>query len=202
MDEQYLIQEARKGDLEAFNRLVLAHQDRLYHQAYRMLGDKDQAADVTQDAFIAAYQHLKDLRGSSLLAWLLKIVTNRCYDELRRQQRRPTSPLEPQNEDDEEIESPIWLIDPHETPEAQLERSELNHAIQHCLARLSIDYRTTLILVDIQGLDYTEAAEVLGCALGTIKSRLARARLNIQQCLQSFAELLPSIFRLNKEGIT
>ena len=202
MDEQYLIQEARKGDLEAFNRLVLAHQDRLYHQAYRMLGDKDQAADVTQDAFIAAYQHLKDFRDGSLLAWLLRIVTNRCYDELRRQQRRPTSPLEPQNEDDEEIESPIWLTDPHETAEAQLERSELNHAIQHCLARLSIDYRTTLILVDIQGLDYTEAAEVLGCALGTIKSRLARARLNIQQCLQSFAELLPSIFRLNKEGIT
>jgi RNA polymerase sigma-70 factor (ECF subfamily) len=201
MDEQSLIQDALNGDLDAFNRLVLSYQDRLYHQAYRMLGDSHSAADATQDAFILAFKNLRTYHGGSFRAWLLRIVTNVCYDELRRYQRQPITSLEPVGDDDQEMESPHWLVDPGETPEETIERTELGHAIQHCLNRLNPEFRSVLVLVDIQGLDYQEASTALSCAIGTIKSRLARARLSVRDCLQAVPELLPSIFRLGSEGI-
>ena len=95
MDEPALIQSALDGDLDAFNRLVLAYQDMVYNQAYRMLGESQTAQDATQDAFIAAYRKLHTYRGGSFRAWLLRIVTNLCYDELRRRKRRPVTPLRP-----------------------------------------------------------------------------------------------------------
>jgi RNA polymerase sigma-70 factor (ECF subfamily) len=196
MDENTLIQEARRGDLNAFNRLVMAYQDLVYNQAYRLIGEPDGAADAAQDAFISAYRNLDGYRGGSFKAWLLRIVTNACYDELRRRKRRPTTPLEPLDEDDEEIESPRWLADPSETPEQTAERAELNQAIQHCLNNLPDEFRAVVVLVDIQGMDYTEAAAVAGAPLGTIKSRLARARLRLRDCLQGAQELLPAAFRL------
>ena len=104
MDEASLIQAARQGDLDAFNRLVLAYQDRLYTQAYRLLGEAEAAEDATQEAFISAYRNIHTYRGGSFRGWLLRIVTNACYDELRRRKRRPTQPLEPLDEEDEEIE--------------------------------------------------------------------------------------------------
>ena len=99
MDEPALIHDAQHGDLEAFNRLVLAYQDALYNTALRILGDDSQAADATQEAFISAFRSLNSYRGGSFKAWLLRTVTNACYDELRRQKRRPTVPLEPANAD-------------------------------------------------------------------------------------------------------
>jgi len=106
MDEPALINDAKNGDLDAFNRLVLQYQDMLYNTAYRVIGDPVLAADATQDAFISAFRKLKSYRGGSFKAWLLRIVTNACYDELRRQKRRPTTPLEPLTENGEEMESP------------------------------------------------------------------------------------------------
>lgn len=111
MDEAQCIARALEGDLEAFNQLVLAYQDSAYNLAYRMLNDPDAAADVTQSAFIAAYRSLKTYRGGSFRAWVLRMVTNACYDELRRRKRRPTVALEPLNRDEEEIESPAWLME-------------------------------------------------------------------------------------------
>ncbi|MFM8322850.1 MAG: RNA polymerase sigma factor [Chloroflexota bacterium] len=101
MDEAGLIHDAQGGDLDAFNRLVLAYQDLVYTQAYRMMGEPAPAEDAAQDAFIAAYRKLDTYRGGSFKAWLLRIVTNICYDELRRRKRRPTTPLEPTDSDDE-----------------------------------------------------------------------------------------------------
>lgn len=196
MDEALLIQEAVRGDLDSFNRLVLNYQDLLFNQAYRMMGDSESAEDAVQDAFISAYQHLQYFRGGSFKAWLLRIVTNACYDDLRRRKRRPSQPLEPLDEDDEEIESPPWLADPGESPEERLERSQLNLAIQNCLNDLPPEFRSIVILVDIQGLDYLEAARSVNKPVGTIKSRLARARLRMRDCLQGFWELLPATFRL------
>jgi RNA polymerase sigma-70 factor (ECF subfamily) len=201
MDEQLLIQDALKNDLDAFNRLVLHYQDRLYHQAYRVLGDSHLAADATQDAFILAFKNLRSYHGGSFRAWLLRIVTNVCYDELRRYKRHPLTSLEPVGDDDQEIESPHWMVDPGETPEETMERNELGYAIQHCLNQLSPEFRSVLVLVDIQGLDYKEASTSLSCAIGTIKSRLARARLSVRDCLQDVPELLPSVFRLGSEGM-
>ena len=200
MDEIELIQYAQKGDLDAFNRLVLAYQDMVYNQAYRVIGEPDAAEDATQEAFISAYRKIHTYRGGSFKAWLLRIVTNACYDELRRRKRRPTSPLEPVDEFDEEIESPHWLADTGEAPEETALRTELSEAIQRCLNDLSHDFRTVVILVDIQGMDYSEAADIMGTPLGTIKSRLARARRGMRHCLQDFWELLPTAFRLENEA--
>lgn len=200
MDELALISDARKGDLDSFNRLVLAYQDLIYYQAYRLIGESDAAEDATQNAFISAYKNLKSFRGGSFKAWLLRIVTNACYDELRRKKRRPTTPLEPLNKEDERIESPQWLADPSESPEEFTERSELNRALQHCLDKLPLDFRTVIVLVDIQGLDYRDASEAIGKPLGTVKSRLARARLRMRDCLGGFGELLPPAYRLVGES--
>jgi RNA polymerase sigma-70 factor (ECF subfamily) len=200
MDEQLLIRSSRKGDLESFNRLVLAYQESLFNTALRILGDDELAADATQEAFISAFRNLSSYRGGSFKAWLMRTVTNACYDELRRQKRRPTTPLEPVTNDDDEIESPRWLADPNPTPEQVSEQAELEHAIQHCLDDLPIDYRSVVILADIQGLDYNEVASSLRKPLGTIKSRLARARLRLRECLQDFWELLPAAFRLESKG--
>jgi RNA polymerase sigma factor (sigma-70 family) len=199
MDEAALIEGARGGDLDSYNRLVLAYQDLVYNQAYRMVGSREVAEDATQDAFISAYRNLSSYRGGSFKAWLLRIVTNACYDEMRRQKRRPTTPLEPLDSDDEEVESPRWLADPAETPEEAAERAELNRALQHCLGDLPEEFRAVVILVDVQGLDYGEASQVIGKPLGTVKSRLARARLRLRDCLQGVWELLPAAFRLVEE---
>jgi len=199
MDELALIQEARNGDLNAFNRLVLAYQDMAYHLAMRMLSDPDQAEDVTQTAFLSAYRHLSSFRGGSFKAWVMRMVTNACYDELRRRQRHPSTPLEPLDDDDESIESPSWMADDGLSPEEQLEQKELDRAIQRCLQQLDEEFRAVVIFIDLQGMDYQEAAEILGKPLGTVKSRLARARLKLRDCLHRFWELLPPLLRLNTQ---
>ena len=196
MDEPGLIQAAKKGDLQAFNRLVLGYQDMVYNQAFRMMGETESAEDATQDAFILAFRHIRGFRGGSFKAWLLRIVTNVCYDELRRRKRRPTVALEPMDENEEEIESPHWLADPNESPEEASERREMSLALQQCLDQLPIEFRTVVVLVDVQGLDYEEAAQVIHKPLGTIKSRLARARSRMRDCLRGFWELLPAAIRL------
>jgi RNA polymerase sigma-70 factor (ECF subfamily) len=199
MDEPALIQTAQHGDLDSFNTLILHYQDMVFHTALRILGDEDQAADAAQEAFISAFRSISTFRGGSFKAWLMRTVTNACYDELRRQKRRPTTPLEPDTEDGEEMDSPRWLADPNMTPPQQSEADELEHAIQHCLDALPTEFRTVVVLADIQGMDYSEVAIASQVPLGTIKSRLARARLRLRECLRGFEELLPSSFRLEEE---
>lgn len=201
MDETKLVSDAIQGDLDAFNRLVLAYQDLGYNLAYRMLGDPALAEDATQDAFFSAYKHLNTFRGGSFKAWVMRMVTNTCYDELRRQHRRPTTPLEPLTDDEDEIESPSWLADGSDSPEDHAEKAELDRAIQHCLETLTPEFRSVVVLVDVQGMDYDEVATSANTPLGTIKSRLARARYKMRDCLQGFGELLPSLLRPEKESI-
>jgi RNA polymerase sigma-70 factor (ECF subfamily) len=199
MDEIALVQSAQNGDLDSFNTLILHYQDRVFNTALRILGDEDIAQDAAQEAFISAFRSISSFRGGSFKAWLLRTVTNACYDELRRQKRRPTIPLEPETNDGEEMDSPRWLADPNMTPAEQSEADELEHAIQHCLDMLPTDFRTVVVLADIQGMDYSEVAIAAHVPLGTIKSRLARARLRLRECLRGFEELLPSSFRLEEE---
>ncbi len=201
MDETSLIKDAQHGDLDAFNTLVLHYQDMVFNTALRIMGDEDQAADSTQEAFISAFRAIKSFRGGSFKAWLLRTVTNACYDELRRKKRRPSVPLEPETDDGETMETPRWLADPDMGPEEEFEKEELAHAIQHCLDNLPTDFRMVVVLADIQGLDYKDVSKAVRVPLGTIKSRLARARLRLRECLQNFWELLPASFRL-EEGQT
>ncbi len=201
MDEAALIAGAQRGDLTSFNRLVLTYQNLAFNLAYRMLGDEAQAEDATQTAFLSAYRSLASYRGGSFKAWVLRMVTNACYDELRRRQRHPTTPLEPETDEEEEMESPRWLADDGPSPEESVERAELEQAIQRCLEELPDDFRSVVVLVDVQGLDYEEVSVAVGKPLGTIKSRLARARQKLRGCLQGFWELLPAQFRLGGEAI-
>jgi RNA polymerase sigma-70 factor (ECF subfamily) len=197
MDEAGLIAAARLGDLDAFNHLVMVYQSLAYNLAVRMLNDLDAADDATQTAFLSAYRHLDTYRGGSFRAWVLRMVTNTCYDELRRLKRHPQQPLEPAGDDEnDEIESPYWMADESQaSPEMQIEQRDLENAIQHCLHDLPEDFRSVVVMVDVEGLDYDEVSQAVGKPLGTIKSRLSRARLRMRDCLQSFSELLPSVFR-------
>src|SRR4030095_11352727 len=106
MNEPALITDAQNGSLDAFNTLVLHYQNSVFNTALRILGDDDMAADATQDAFISAFKSITTFRGGSFKAWLMRTVTNACYDELRRRKRRPTTPLEPDTDEGEEMDSP------------------------------------------------------------------------------------------------
>ncbi|MEW5828293.1 MAG: sigma-70 family RNA polymerase sigma factor [Chloroflexota bacterium] len=198
METTSLIQAAQGGDLEAFNRIVLQHQDLLFGIAVRMLNDEDDAADAVQEALIAAFRKLDTFRGGNLRSWLARITVNACYDQLRSRKRRKTVPLEPLDEDDEPFESAYWMADPALGPEAFFDLAETRDAIQESLDRLTPAYRATLILVDIEGLPYQDAALALKVPVGTVKSRLARARLQMQQALGSreTEPQIPLLFRL------
>lgn len=194
-DDTDAVERARTGDLEAFNELVLRHQDTAFNVAYRLLGDPDTAADITQDALITAYRKLDTYHNGSFRAWLLRIVSNRCLDELRRAKRHRTDYLDdltPDSDDGAAIPSPL------PTPEQAAQQNELHRLIQDCINALGADQRVTLVLCDVQGLSYQEIAESTQTHIGTVKSRLARARAAMRACLQASQELLPLEFRLFK----
>jgi RNA polymerase sigma-70 factor (ECF subfamily) len=189
--ESDLISRAQHGDLDAFNEIILLHQDALFNIALRTIGDEDRAADAVQDALIAAFRSLGTFHGGSLRAWLARTVVNKCYDEYRRSSRHPTLPLTPVV-DGEELEDWDWLRDPGPSPESHLDDSELNDALQSCMNSLPFDARAVLALVDVDGLSYEEAASTLRIPVGTVKSRLARARATMRLSLHHFTDLLPS----------
>jgi len=198
MDEQALIHAAQQGDVAAFNQIVRAYQAQVYRTAYRVLGDQAAAEDATQDAFISAFKHIRAYRGGSFKAWLLRIVTNACYDQLRAKQRRPTASLEAILLDADNPAPGIDRAAP-ESPQDFIERQELGATIQRGLGTLPPDQRMTLILVDIEGLSYDEVAQAMQTNLGTVKSRLSRARLALRDFLVQQVELVPARYRLKSE---
>jgi RNA polymerase sigma-70 factor (ECF subfamily) len=175
-----LVANAMRGDLEAFNQLVLSYQDLAYGLARSLLDDPFHAEDVTQESFIKAFQKIGQFRGGSFRSWLLKIVTHTAIDHLRRYKRQVTIPLYLEDEQGEEMESPSWLADPGPSTEAIMEQGELRGYIQRLLYELPETYRSVISLIDLYELDYKEAAEILNVPMGTIKSRLARARLQMK----------------------
>lgn len=192
VDEQALIQRAMAEDLHAFNQLVLTYQSTAYSVAYRMLRDQDSAADAVQDSFIKAYRALDGFQGGNFRSWLLRIVTNTCYDVLRMRQRRGTDSI-----DDLAFaeDHNIYLVDRAEQPEDYAERMELNHLIETAIESLPPEQRTVIVLCDIHGYAYDEIAEIVELPMGTVKSRISRARTRLRDYLQNRSELLPSTFR-------
>ena len=200
-NEEISLSAARQGDIDAFNQVVLAYQEQVFNVAYRIVLDEDTAADATQNTFIAAFRKLNTFHGGSFRAWLLRIATNQCLDELRRRKRHPEQALEPQDPDNQDdFENAHWLADPQSSPEEKTIQRELEQAVHHCVQELPPDFRAVVIMVDVQGMDYEETASAVGKPLGTVKSRLARARERLQDCLRGFGELLPAAFRLKGEG--
>ena len=184
--EARALEAAQRGDVAAFNELVLAHQTTVYNVALRSLGSPEDAADATQDAFISAYRAIREFRGGSFKAWLLRIAVNACYDTLRRRQRRPSSSLEVVLEGGE---TDPGLADRRIGPERAALGAETAAAIQAALLTLPEEQRALVVLCDVQGLSYEEAAEVTGAALGTVKSRLSRARARLRDHLAERGEL-------------
>ena len=199
MDEKALISMAKNGDLDAFNQLVIEYQNLAFTVAYRMLNDASTAEDVCQDAFIKAYQKLKLFKGDSIKSWLMRIVTNTSIDYIRKTKRNQEIALYPQDDQEELIESVEWLADESLSPEERSIQTLLNQSIQNCINALPPEFRAVLILIDVQTMGYKEASKTLQIPLGTIKSRLLRARKKIQDCLLALGELLPDSFRLINE---
>ena len=184
-NDMKLIRQASAGDLEAFNQLVLTYQDLAYSHAYAMLGNPDRAEDATQESFIKAFQAVNTFHGASFRAWLLKIVTNSAYDLLRRAHRHPSLSLVAEDENGQEVESSAWLADPSADVQEIVEGRELSSQIYKALDELPEAFRSVLTLIDVNEMDYTEAAQALNIPLGTVKSRLARGRLQMQEKLKN-----------------
>ena len=180
LDEERWIRSAQQGDVSAFNQLVERYQSLAYNVAYRTLGQAEDAADATQEAFLSAFRALADFRGGMFKSWLLRIVVNACYDARRRTQRRPSTSMDALVETFDEAPWP----DPHaEDPEGTALSHETLATIAAALQQLPEEQRMAIVLVDIQGLSYEEAADVLSCAIGTIRSRLARGRARVRDLL-------------------
>ena len=168
--EQELIAAVLAGDADSFEPLVIEHQKKIYNLALRMTGDPDDAFDVTQDAFVRAYSSLKDFRGESAFgSWLYRLASNLCLDFLRSKKRHAVLSL---SDEDGELE----ISDLRFSPESELERAELRDAVSRGLERLPAAARQIIVMRDVSGLSYAEIAEILGLELGTVKSRIARAR--------------------------
>jgi RNA polymerase sigma-70 factor (ECF subfamily) len=193
-DETDLISRAQADDVHAFNVLVERYQNRVYGLCYRMLGDPESAADTTQDTFLSAYRNIRRYRGGSFVAWLLRIATNACYDQLRVRKRRPQTSLDAFDEEADQM--PPQFTDPGEAPDERTLRDELAHEIERRLAELPDDQRMVITLSDIQGYSYDEIATITGWPLGTVKSRLSRGRTHLRTTLRA-GELLPIQYRLD-----
>jgi len=174
---------ARRGELPAFNELVERHQAVVFNVCLRMLRDPQAAEDAAQDTFFVAYRSISSFRGGVFRGWLLRIAANQCYDELRRRRRRPADSLP---------EEPL-IADPSPPPEQATLSAESASAIEKALSQLPPEQRLCALLVDVQGLDYEEAAQAMSVNLGTLKSRLSRARAQLR-------ELLRPEFRLGDGG--
>jgi RNA polymerase sigma-70 factor (ECF subfamily) len=167
----------------------LKHQDDAYYHALAMLNDEWLAEEVTQDAFLKAFQNVPGFRGGSFRAWLMRIVTNTAYDWLRQSARRPSQPLFPDDEYGEEMETPYWIADPNTLVEDAVERNEDDEFLYRNLNELQGIYLDVITLIDIQGFDYLEAAQALNVPVGTVKSRLARARIQMRDKLRDVTNL-------------
>lgn len=188
MEDKELVQATCQGDLAAFNELVLKYQDQVFNLARLILDNQDLAEDITQEAFILAFQKIHQFRGGSFRAWLLKITTNLCYDEMRTWKRLSHQDLEPTDKEGKTNESPDWLKDLTPLPEEIVETNDLYKKVEDGLSKLPLKFRTIVTLIDIHQMDYKEASSVTGVPLGTIKSRLARGRIQLRSILLDTAK--------------
>jgi RNA polymerase sigma-70 factor (ECF subfamily) len=172
------------GDRSAFTRLMEHYQGACYGLAWRLLGDRDLAADATQDAFIHAYDHLASFRGGAFRSWLMRITANAAYDILRRAQRRPTTTLPDPEEGEPDIPDPFAV-----NPVAESARTELYRALDAALRLLPEEQRTVVVLADVYGMDYQEVSVMIQSPVGTVKSRIHRGRLRLRELLADQREL-------------
>ena len=188
LSEHDLILQAQAGDRHSFDQLVAQAYPLVFNTAYRILGDHDAAADATQTSFVRAYRSLRTFRGSSsFTTWLYRIVSNVCLDMVRRRKRQAQSLT---LDSDEESQGERDIPDERDHPERLLLETELQQAVHRALQTLSPEHRVVLTLYDLAGFSYEEIAAMLKLPLGTVKSRLNRARLALRDEMSARTELL------------
>ena len=177
---------ARAGDVDAFDRLMERHQTKIFNLCLWIIGDRDEAADAAQDTFIRAYRHLKKFRGDCPFgAWLGRIALNVARDALAKRKKRPRDFTSLEREDGPEFDPP----DASRSAPEQLALAERQHAVRRALGQVAEPYRSTLVLYDLQGRSYEECAATLEIPVGTVKSRLSRARAALREALGDDREL-------------
>lgn len=184
------VRACQAGDAEAFYPLVLRNQKRIYNLALRMLRDPAEAEDLTQEAFVAAFEQIDTFRGESAFStWLHRIAVRRALNRIRGLGRRPLAHASSIDDPPSDGAPPLDPADPSPGPDAIHERRETRAVLERGLLALSDDFRAVLVLREMQGLSYEEIAEVLGVEAGTVKSRLHRARLALaEQCRSLIGE--------------
>jgi RNA polymerase sigma-70 factor (ECF subfamily) len=185
MDDVALFRAAQKGNMPAFEELVARHRDKVYARAFSMIRNEDDATDLSQEAWVKAWQRLKQFQGdSSFLTWMTRIVINLCLDKLRKQKRERAESIENLEEESGGVERlmPTVTINPTE----RLERGELRQRIDKALALLSYEHRTVLILHEFEELEYKEIAKRMECSIGTVMSRLFYARRKMAVLMASY----------------
>ena len=187
MDDKHILAQARRGELDAFEELVRRYEKRVYAIALRSAGSPEDAADITQDVFLRAWRSIESFRGDSgFSTWLFRITMNICVDHARHRQTQPQTMALTNDEDEER---PIH--DPAPTPEEHLDNSELGRELAAALDEVSEEHRRIVLLRDVSGMSYTEIAEILEISEGTVKSRLARARIALRKVLLKRGNILP-----------
>ena len=187
-ENKLLVEKARKGDMSAFEQLILNHEKIVYNVALRMFNNIEDAKDIAQEVFIKAFRSIENFDGrSSFSTWIYRIAMNTCIDETRKRKGKASVSLEEEMSD----EDGSWkqqYADDGDTPEESMLRQEGQHEIMRALERISPDHKLVIVLRDIQGLSYDEIAEITDLTLGTVKSRISRARLQLKQELLEIRE--------------
>lgn len=190
-DDKELVKWSQDQDAEAFEELIARHRDKIYARAFSMMRNEDEALDLSQEAWIKAWQRLKQFQGdSSFATWMTRIVINLCLDQIRRQKRKRAESIEQLDEELGGVERQMPVVAVN--PTAGMERSELRKRIDEAMQKLSDAHRTVLILHEFEELEYKQIAKVMGCSIGTVMSRLFYAR-------RRMASLLAAVKRENKE---
>ncbi len=198
-EEAQVIEQILKGDINAYEQLVTRYEKSVYNLALRMTDNAEDAADMAQEAFIKAYNSLASFRGDSKFSvWLYRIVSNVCLDFLRKQSRRPAMSLSVEDDDGEDVQ--LDVPDESMSPESLLERKLTRESVRAGLARLPEDYRQILLLRELQGLSYDEIAQTLDIGVGTVKSRIFRAREKLCAFLSKDGNIPEFVSSSNKRG--
>lgn len=189
IDEPILISKIKKGDNEAFSELVKAYEKKSLNFAYRMLKNLTDAEDATQEAFLKVFDKIHTFHGkSSFSTWFYTILSNICLDMLRKKARRgDTVSINQTTNDNKDFE--LQIEDTADSPYKQLQKKDAHKLLENALSKISDEHRAVIILRDINGLDYEEISKILNISLGTVKSRISRARLSLRKILEEYKEL-------------
>lgn len=185
MDDVALFKAAQRGNMQAFEELVARHRDKIYARAFSMMRNEEDAIDLSQEAWVKAWQRLKQFQGdSSFLTWMTRIVINLCLDQLRKQKRQRAESIEEMEEESGGVERQMPVVSPN--PTEKLERTELRARIDRALGQLSYEHRTVLVLHEFEELEYKEIAKRMQCSIGTVMSRLFYARRKMAVLMASY----------------